>query len=637
MQQELHCIHMQNMDDNHELRDLEIPSSGNDREHLLGDGHEEPPPIADHSSASAIAPPDKPPTPRVQLSSRRQNLRSRLHSIAWKVEVLSWIASASCFIALVITLRVFDGHPLPQLKFGITPGAIIQILSTFTEFFLEISYGSGIGQLKWLNALQKTPLADFYTIDEASRGAWGSAVLIAKRRGGLIAALGAFITIVALGIGTFTQQALNYDTIYPASGDALMPFAQYMNGIGEVTLGNGGTLSGVDSVLTSAPYLAFFNPPGTNFTATAQCSTGNCTWSSYQSLGFCNTCKNLSKQVKRGKIRIIPHKLTDEAYDTNVYTLPNGFGLTGIQPGQMNNQVDFSIKNGILNVTTTIAPEEWSSVAFPQNGSVLLSAFAVGAAPGTIPEQPDQTKYSPDEMTGDMYAAPVAFECMLQLCVRNMSAIFANGTLHERVNSAWTNETQGIVPETERYIFRPPQSDEFRVLPTSKEETANWLNYLLVGSAVSSNVDSLDFGASSDPTQIMRIVMNGSETGFPDLMDNLANSLSLGLRSASYQPSPVHGKAFAPISHAVVTWEWLILPAFELVASLVFLIIVMMRTRKAGLVPWTNNILAVFFHGFGQRPVIHGVDDSETAMEKESHGLLVQFQAREEGGRLISM
>ncbi|KAL7796193.1 hypothetical protein V8C43DRAFT_21206 [Trichoderma afarasin] len=606
---------MQNMAENHELRDLEGQSPEHDREHLLRDDHEESPPNADQRPASAMAPPDKTPTPRVQPPSRRQHLRSRWHSIAWKVEVSSWIASASCFIALVIALRVFDGHPLPQLKFGITPNAIVQILSTLCEFFLEISYGSGVGQLKWLNALQKTPLADFHTIDEASRGAWGSVVLIASRRGGLVAALGAFITIVALGIGTFAQQALNYDTIYTASsGNALMPIAQYMNGVGSAPIDNGGTIQGVDSVLTSAPYLAFFNPPG-----------------------FCNTCKNLTRQLKRGKIRIVPHKLTDEAYETNVYTLPNGFGLTGIQPGEMNNQVDFSITNGIVNVSTTIAPEGWDSVAFPHNGSVLLSAFAVAAAPGTIPEQPDQTKFDPDEMVGDMYAAPVAFECMLQFCVRNMSAVFVNGTLRETVTSTWTNETQGTLPQYEHYTFRPPHSNEFRVLGISKDSTADWLNSILEGSAYSSLVDSLGSSASSDLMQIVRIAMNSSETGFPDLMDNLANSLSLSLRSASYQPSPTHGKAFSPISHAVVTWEWLILPAFELVASLVFLVIVMMRTRKAGLVPWTNNILAVFFHGFDQRPIIDGADESEMAMEKESDGLLVQFQAREEGGRIITV
>lgn len=77
----------------------------------------------------------------------------------------------------------------------------------------------------------------------------------------LVAALGAFITIVALGIGTFVQQALNYDTIYTASGgNALMPIAQYMSGVGSAPMNNKGTIQGVDSVLTSAPYLASTTP-----------------------------------------------------------------------------------------------------------------------------------------------------------------------------------------------------------------------------------------------------------------------------------------------------------------------------------------------------------------------------------------
>jgi hypothetical protein len=448
--------------------------------------------------------------------------------------------------------------------------------------------------------------------------------------------LGAFIVIVALGIGTFVQQALDYDTIYPVSqgGSALMPIAQFINGTGEAATQDGGSTANVDSVLTSAPYLAFYSPAGTNFTATAHCSTGNCTWSSYQTLGFCNTCKNLTSQLKMNKLRIVPDGLKDEAYTTDTYTLPNGFGLTGIQPGDMDNQVDFYKVNGILNVSTTNTPEEWSSVAFSSNGSVLIGFFAVAAAPGTIPEQPDQTE-TDDKMTGSIYAAPVAYECMLQYCVRTMNATFINGTLHENVVSTWTNETQGIVPDNGHYVLRPPNSSvEFRALGVTRDAMIPWLNSLLVGSAYSSNLDELTYSASSDLMRVARIAMNASETGFQDLMDNLANSMSLSLRTASYQPAPTHGDAFSPVSHAVVTWEWLILPAFELIASLVFLVLVMLKTRKSGLIPWTNSILAIFYHGFDQRPSMSGVDDTESALEEESHGLLVQFQPREEGGRL---
>ena len=109
----------------------------------------------------------------------------------------------------------------------------------------------------------------------------------------------------------------------------------------------------------------------------------------------------------------------------------------------MINQVDFSTTNAMLNITTTSArmsrnsvSADWDSIAFPHNGSKLLSVFAVGASPGTIPTQPD-SKYASNTMAGP-FAAPLAFECLLQFCIRNMSAGFINGTLYETEISNWT-------------------------------------------------------------------------------------------------------------------------------------------------------------------------------------------------------
>ena len=53
-----------------------------------------------------------------------------------------------------------------------------------------------------------------------------------------VASFGAFVTIVALGINTFAQQSLEYITVYPATGDAYMPIAQYVNGSGFAPIGN---------------------------------------------------------------------------------------------------------------------------------------------------------------------------------------------------------------------------------------------------------------------------------------------------------------------------------------------------------------------------------------------------------------
>jgi hypothetical protein len=102
----------------------------------------------------------------------------------WTLEILSWICSACCFIAIVIVLRALDGRPLPDLRIGIAPNAIIGLLATFAEILLIVPVSSAIGQVKWLQALRKRPMDDFRTIDEAGRGPWGSFLLLARRKGG---------------------------------------------------------------------------------------------------------------------------------------------------------------------------------------------------------------------------------------------------------------------------------------------------------------------------------------------------------------------------------------------------------------------------------------------------------------------
>lgn len=440
---------------------------------------------------------------------------------------------------------------------------------------------------------------------------------------------------MALAISTFFQQVLRYQTVYPYTKDASLPIAQYMNGSDYAQIGYEGSTSGIDSSLLAAPYVALFNPPNTTFSATtlAYCSTSNCTFEPYQTLGICNTCKDLSSTLKTTKIHMDPHDNPITAYNTNYHTLSNGFGLTGIQPGDWINQVDFATTLGMLNITTNPIAN-LNSIAFAQNGSKLLNVFAVGTAPGTIPEQPD-TNYSASYMT-KLFAQPVAFECLLQFCVRNMRAEFTNGTLFETEISTWTDQTQPVPTSNLDIVLQPPgSSTTFVATKEAIDGTKTWLSSLLIGNATidarRGHIESPAY--SSVLTQPLFSAMNTTVTGFPDMINNLAHSLSLSLRQIKYQPV-VHGKTFSTTTAAVVTWAWLTLPLFELAASLIFLIIVMMKTNKEGLSPWSNNILAYLFHGLSERPSNRRVEESQGDMEDSARGLLVGFQRHEDGGGL---
>jgi hypothetical protein len=110
----------------------------------------------------------------------------RWHALPWKFEILSWVASLYFFIGIIVALVMFNGRSIPDLPLGINPNAIIQVLATFGEFFLMIPVTPAIGQMKWLRALQVRPVYEFRTMDEASRGPWGSFLLIMRRTGGYV-------------------------------------------------------------------------------------------------------------------------------------------------------------------------------------------------------------------------------------------------------------------------------------------------------------------------------------------------------------------------------------------------------------------------------------------------------------------
>ncbi|KAK8087858.1 hypothetical protein PG997_002819 [Apiospora hydei] len=274
----------------------------------------------------------------------------------------------------------------------------------------------------------------------------------------------------------------------------------------------------------------------------------------------------------------------------------------------------------------------WESVAFGNNGSQLLSVLAVGASPGTVPEQSDHQTLSPD---GTVYAPPVAYECLLQYCIHQMRANWTNNTFHEEVVSSWTNQSQKCPDLSCRspFIFTSRKTDTtFYIRGEVVASTASWLSEFLNGNVTDYSYRYGGASFSSEFSGAIWRAMNNSATGFTDLMGNLADRLSLSLREIPSQPRAV-GQSFTASYVAFVRWAWLTLPVFELGASLLFLFITMMETKRKGVAPWRNDILAAFFHGFDQRPVGRGGGHS---LWGEDRQLLAEFhQDDETGGRLV--
>jgi hypothetical protein len=167
---------------------------------------------------------------------------SRFLADEWGLETIGWIVSAFFMVAIIVTLMLHNGKPLPEWPFTITINTLISVFSQIGQTALAIPVSACMAQLKWLwFTKERHQLVDFQDIDSASHSPLSSLLLLVKKRAmqvlpieiishgrafvannylRALVSLGALITIAVLGFGPFTQQAVSFQERQIASGDA---------------------------------------------------------------------------------------------------------------------------------------------------------------------------------------------------------------------------------------------------------------------------------------------------------------------------------------------------------------------------------------------------------------------------------
>ncbi|KAL9624462.1 MAG: hypothetical protein Q9160_001425 [Pyrenula sp. 1 TL-2023] len=126
--------------------------------------------------------------------------------------------------ALIGLLAYFNGRDQRTWHTGtaITLNAVVAAIATVTKSSLVFVISSCLGQAMWnwyamprqgsrRSSRHGRPLKDMQDLDEASRGTYGSLLLLVKLRSINLATLGAILTILSFGFDFFAQQILGSD------------------------------------------------------------------------------------------------------------------------------------------------------------------------------------------------------------------------------------------------------------------------------------------------------------------------------------------------------------------------------------------------------------------------------------------
>jgi hypothetical protein len=205
----------------------------------------------------------------------------------------------------IAILAALKNQSLGTWPMGLT---IITVLSKIASAALILPISEAIGQLKWswFQGKESKDAFDFEIFDKASRGAWGSILLLIRTKGKSLAALGALLTVLLLAIDTFFQQVTELPERWVLHGESMIARSvRYEPEIASAYQSNWGDLpiavpnQDLKGALT--PY--FYDQNGTQTSTNRNgsqanfplsCPTSRCEWSPYQTLSVCSACADIS-------------------------------------------------------------------------------------------------------------------------------------------------------------------------------------------------------------------------------------------------------------------------------------------------------------------------------------------------------
>jgi hypothetical protein len=532
----------------------------------------------------------------------------------------------------VAILVVLKDQPLGKWPPGLF---IVTVLSKIASAALILPISEAIGQLKWSWFYGRTSrdAFDFEIFDKASRGAWGSILLLYRTKGRSLVALGALLTVLLLAIDTFFQQVTELSTRLTLSGIGYGPrvvryerhyVKEFTNG-DEAAQVDPDIMIVADAFFTSNGTQPVLLGNGTRPEIPVSCPTSNCTWPAFDTLGMCSECMEVSQLVTYDCL----YTLVDwtSGLDASVSSYPNatvcGYFLnaTSSVPVLMSGYIlgsdgrpegEALLMRTVPLITNPSRDALWGgSINFKDVRNPIIDAL--------ISSTVDLSQVRAD-------VAPTVHECVVTWCVKTVeSASYWEGTYSENITKTFVNRTgTGSAWSTFAYddgttefmysenvtLSPPPTGSNSSNLSWGLSDTS-MINTVVVfdrmfpafTTAVNDSMSPLLRWRLGHPTQVRTKILDTNPWLAPNNItehfDRLTTALSNVVRSDIASSASIAGSAFVTETYVAVRWAWLSFPLIMLGMSVIFLLATMIKTSKeadVGIGTWKTSAMPALMY-----------------------------------------
>ncbi|CAN9102599.1 unnamed protein product [Alternaria alternata] len=249
----------------------------------------------------------------------------------WLFEIISLTISAICM-----------NQPLSEWPLAST---VQNVLSKIASAALILPISEAIGQLKWawFRGSESKDMIDFEIFDKASRGAWGSFLLLFRTKGRSLAALGAVLTLLLLAVDTFFQQVTDLPERWELDGFGEIPrVVRYEGDNGNIY--EDGYPSTMEDINLRQATLKFFyyngNKPvpfgsGDRPDIPLSCPSSRCEWDEYDTLGVCSACTDVSELLTYACLTTNLDWISSVYFNRTTQPIGNAPHVRGVLPYKM--------------------------------------------------------------------------------------------------------------------------------------------------------------------------------------------------------------------------------------------------------------------------------------------------------------